>query len=89
MDLGPGRRRYSPDGVNSAEDLGGGPDSRVMQSLDAYPARPEQASGGPRNASARYILEATLKWTDLAPEGVQWKPQSAPLADGRDRTGTF
>jgi len=36
MDLGRRRRRYSPDGVNSAEDLGGGPGSRVIQWLDAY-----------------------------------------------------
>jgi hypothetical protein len=38
---------------------------------------------------ARYILEATLKWTDLERDGVQWKPQSAPFAGGRDRVGTF
>jgi hypothetical protein len=46
MDLGPGRRRYSPDGVNSAEDLGGGPDSRVIQSLDAYLVPERKASAG-------------------------------------------
>ena len=38
---------------------------------------------------SHYILEATLKWTDLEREGVQWKPQSAPFAGGRDRVGTF
>ena len=36
-----------------------------------------------------YILEATLKWSDLEREGVQWKPQSPNRDLNAGRVGTF
>jgi hypothetical protein len=38
---------------------------------------------------SRYILEATLKWTDLEREGVQWKPQSENRDLNAGQVGTF
>lgn len=36
-----------------------------------------------------YILEATLKWSDLEREGVQWKPQFKNGDVNGEQVGTF
>jgi hypothetical protein len=36
-----------------------------------------------------YILEATLKWSDLERDGVRWKPQAANRDLDAGQVGTF